>query len=161
MIAQLPADRMPPPRATGISRFERLFRLSARLDIDKSDIKRHEEFVNRKIYDLLICAEETARLNGRDVIEPRDLPLTQGLRRCIEDFKEIDETIELRPILDYIAKRPPLGLGYSDETEAEFPNIAGGISVALARSFKLIDPELKNPQTKHWERAHSIFSLLL
>jgi hypothetical protein len=66
MIAQLPADRMPPPRPTGISRFERLFRVAAGLDIDKSDIKRHEDFVNRKIYDLLICAEETARLNGRD-----------------------------------------------------------------------------------------------
>jgi hypothetical protein len=134
--------------------------VAAGLDIDKSDI-RHEEFLNRRIYDLLICAEETARLNGREVIEPRDLPLTQGLQRCIEDFKEIDETIELRPILDYIAKRPPLGLGYSDETEAEFPNIAGGISVALARCFKLIDPELKNLQTKHWQRAHGILSLLL
>jgi hypothetical protein len=161
MIAQLPVDRTPPPRPTGISRFERLFRVAGALDIDKSDIKRHEDFVNRKIYDLLICAEETARLNGRDVIELRDLPLTQGLRRCIGDFKEIDETIELRPILDYIAKRPPLGLGYSDETKAEFPNIAGGISVAVARTFKLADPGLKNPQTKHWERAHSIFSLLL
>jgi hypothetical protein len=161
MIAQLPADRMPPPRPTGISRFERLFRMAAGLDIDKSDIKRHEDFVNHKIYDLLICAEETARLNGRDVIELRDLPLTPGLRRCIEDFKEIDEAIELRPILDYIAKRPPLGLGYSDETEAELSNIAGGISVAVARCFKLIDPELKNPQTKHWERGFNIFSLLL
>jgi hypothetical protein len=161
MIAQLPADRMPPPRPTGISRFERLFRVAAALDIDKSDIKRHEDFVNHKIYHLLICAEETARLNGRDVIALRDLPLTRGLRRCIGDFKEIDETIELRPILDYIAKRPPLGLGYSDETKAELPDIAGGISVAVARIFKLADPELKNPQSKHWERARSIFSLLL
>jgi hypothetical protein len=161
MIAQLPADRMPPRRPTGISRFERLFRVAGGLDIDKSDIKRHEDFVNRKIYDLLVCAEETARLNGRDVIEVRDLPIAQGLRRCIEDFKEIDETIELRPILDYIAKRPPLGLRYSDATEAEFPNIAGGISVALARTFKLVDPKLKNPQTEHWERAQRIFGLLL
>ncbi|MEA2962892.1 MAG: hypothetical protein QOI46_2990 [Alphaproteobacteria bacterium] len=161
MIAQLPADRMPPPRPIGISHFERLFRVAGGLDIDKSDIKRHEDFVNRKIYDLLICADETARLNGRDVIELRDLPLTQGLRGCIGDFKQIDETVELRPILDYIAKWPPLSLGYSDETKAEFPNIAGGISVAVARTFKLVDPELKNPQTKHWERAHSIFSLLL
>jgi uncharacterized protein DUF1931 len=78
MIAQLPADRMPPRRPTGISRFERLFRVAAGLDIDKSDIKRHEDFVNRKIYDLLVCAEETARLNGRDVIEVRDLPIARG-----------------------------------------------------------------------------------
>jgi hypothetical protein len=33
--------------------------------------------------------------------------------------------------------------------------------VALARSFKIIDPDLKNPQTVHWERCFQIFDLLL
>ena len=161
MIAQLPADKMPPPRPTSISRFERLFRVAGGLDIDKTDIKRHDEFVNHKIYDLLARGEDTARLNGRHLIEPHDLPITQGLGKCIRDFKEIDETIALQSILDHIAKRSPLGLDFSEETEAEFPSIAGGISVALARSFKLIDPKLKNPQTKHWERAFQVFDLLL
>ena len=32
--------------------------------------------------------------------------------------------------------------------------------MALARTFTIIDPELKNPQTKHWERAFQIFDLL-
>jgi hypothetical protein len=39
--------------------------------------------------------------------------------------------------------------------------VAGGLSVALARTFKLIDPDVKNPQTAHWERAFQIFALLL
>jgi Domain of unknown function (DUF1931) len=52
-------------------------------------------------------------------------------------------------------------LAYSSETETRLPEIAGGISVALARSFKIIDPELKNPQTEHWERSQRIFDLLL
>ena len=39
MIAQLPADRMPPPRPVGISHFERLFRVGGGLDLDKSDIR--------------------------------------------------------------------------------------------------------------------------
>jgi hypothetical protein len=38
--------------------------------------------------------------------------------------------------------------------------IAGGI-VALARTFKIIDPKLKNPQTEHWERSQRLFDLLL
>jgi hypothetical protein len=39
--------------------------------------------------------------------------------------------------------------------------LAGGISVALARTFKIIDPALKNPQSEHWERSQRIFDLLL
>jgi hypothetical protein len=52
-------------------------------------------------------------------------------------------------------------LAYSVETEAQLPGIVGGLSVALARTFKIIDPDLKNPQTMHWERASNIFDLLL
>jgi hypothetical protein len=52
-------------------------------------------------------------------------------------------------------------LPLSDETEAELPAIAGGIGVALARLFKILDPKLKNPQSEHWERSFHIFDLLL
>jgi hypothetical protein len=34
-------------------------------------------------------------------------------------------------------------------------------SLALARTFKIIDPDLKNPQSEHWERSFRIFDLLL
>jgi hypothetical protein len=33
--------------------------------------------------------------------------------------------------------------------------------VALARSFKIIDTKLVNPQSVHWERAYRLFDLLL
>jgi hypothetical protein len=160
MIAQLPADRMPPSRPTAISRIERVFRFAG-LDIDKADIKRYNAFVNHKIYDLLVRGEAIAHANGRRIIEPHDLPITKGLQESIQAFREIDETIELRPILDYLTKRPPLDARYGEQTEAELADIAGGLSVALARSFRLIDPDLKNPETKDWERAFSIFDLLL
>jgi hypothetical protein len=39
--------------------------------------------------------------------------------------------------------------------------VVGGLTVALARSFKIIDPETHNPSTTHWERATQIFDLLL
>ena len=144
-----------------IAKFERFFRLAAGLDVDKSDLKRYRTFVNDKIYDLLLRAQAAAKANGCDVIEPHDLPITKGLQERIHEFRRIDEQIELQPILDQLAARPPLDLAYSEETEARFPEIAGGISVALAHSFKVIDPDLKNPQTKHWECVLRIFGLLL
>ena len=61
----------------------------------------------------------------------------------------------------WIAPRPLLDPSYSEETEARLPAIAGGLSVALARTFKVIDSHLKNPATEHWERAFQMFDQLL
>jgi hypothetical protein len=44
--------------------------------------------------------------------------------------------IALRPILDHLASRRPLDLAHSEETEARLPEIAGGLSVALARTSR-------------------------
>lgn len=145
----------------GVSRFERFFRVAAGLDVDKSDLKRYSDFVNRKVYDLLVVGQATAKANGRDVIEPQDLPVTKGLRESIREFEGIEEEIELRPILEQLAALPPLHLAYAEETEARLPEIAGGLSLGLARTFKIVDPELKNPQTGHWEQVFGIFDLLL
>ena|SRR5918992_209343 len=147
--------------AMSIAKFERFFRVPAGLDVDKSDLKRYSDFVNQKIYDLLLRGQATAKANGRDIIEPFDVPITKGLQERIHDFRTIDEEIELEPILDYLTRRSPLDLTYSEGTEAQLSDIVGGLSVALARTFKIIDPDLKNPQTKQWERAFSIFDLLL
>jgi hypothetical protein len=148
-------------RVTSLAKFERLFRAAADLDIDKKDFKRYRDFVNQKTYDFLIRGKAAARANGRDIIEPCDLPITKGLQERIHEFRAIDQEIELKPILAYIATRRPLDLTCSVETEAQLPRIVGGISVALARAFKITDPTLKNPQTMQWERAIRIFDLLL
>jgi hypothetical protein len=145
----------------GISKLERLFRLAAQLDVDKSDLQRYTNFVNQKIYDLLLRGEAAAKANGRDIIQPYDLPITKGLQERVHEFKRINAEIDLQSVLEYLAKEPPLDLAYSDETEAELPHIFGGVSVALARTFKVIEPDLRNPQTKHWEQAMGIFNLLL
>jgi len=144
-----------------INKFERFFRIAAGLDVDKKDLKRYSDFVNQKTYDLLIRGKAAATENGRDIIEPADLPITKGLQESIHEFRKIEEEIELKSILEYIAALPPLNLTYSDETEERLPAVVGGLSVALARSFTIIDPDLKNPQTRHWERACRIFNLLL
>jgi hypothetical protein len=162
MIAARPADRHPPAtHVMGVARFEHFFRSAAGLDVDKQDLKRYSEFVNHKLYDLLLRGNATAAANGRDIIQPSDLPITKGLQESIQVFRHLDEEIELRPILDRLAARPPLDRAYSDETEQQFPRIVGGLSVALARSFKILDPELKNPQAEHWQKSMQIFDLLL
>ena len=162
MIAKRPVDwAEPPTHVMGVAKFERLFRTAAGLDVDKQDLKRYSDFINHKIYDLLIRGEAAAKANGRDIIQPFDLPITKGLQETIHAFREIDESIELKPILDQITARPPLDLAISVETEARLPAIAGGLSIALARTFKIIDPDLKNPQTLHWQRCFEIFDLLL
>ncbi len=145
----------------GVSKFERLFRQAAGLDVDKSDLRRLNDFVRDKIRDLLIVAEASARANGRDVVQLWDLPITKGLQESFHNFDKLDTELELDPILEMIAALPMLDLAYATEVEEEMPRIVGGLTVALARTFKIIDPTVKNPQTLHWDRAVEIFNLLL
>jgi hypothetical protein len=139
----------------------RLFREAAGLDIDKSDLRRHDEFVNRKIHDLLQRACAIAKANERDVVLPQDVPVTAGLQQCIHAFRALDQDVEVRPILDQLAKLPQLELDFSDALTAALPDLAGGLSVALARSFKIVNPGLKNPDSADWDRAFALFDLLV
>jgi hypothetical protein len=144
-----------------IAKFERFFRAAANLDIDKSDLRRYSDFVYRKVHDLLLRGKAAAKASGNPIIEPFDLPITKGLQECIHAFRRLDQQIDLKPILDHLAAQPQLGVSYSDETEALLPKIVGGLSVALARAFKIIDPDLKNPNSGHWQRVFRIFDLLV
>ena len=132
-----------------------------RITVDKQDLKRYSDFINRKVYDLLVQAEAVAKANGRVIIEPFDLPITRGLQQSIREFENIDERIELRPILDHLTAQPPLMFAYGENTERRLPSVVGGLSVALARAFKIIDGDLKNPATEHWQKCFRIFDLLM
>jgi hypothetical protein len=46
-----------------------------------------------------------------------------------------------------------------DEIEAGFPT--SWRAVALARAFKILDPDLKHPAAELWQRSFQIFDLLL
>ena len=86
------------PHVMSVPKFERFFRTAASLDIDKADIARFDDFIDRD---------------------------------------------------------------YSHETEARLPDIAGGLSVALAHVIRLIDPESKHPFGEQWERATRVFDELM
>jgi hypothetical protein len=146
---------------TAVSKFERFFRVVAGLDVDKEDLPRYNDFVNKKITDLLVRAQAVAKANGRDIVMFVDMPITKGLRVCMFDFRRYDRELELASTLDELTPRPRLDFAYSEELDQQVPEIAGGLSVALARSFGIIDPALKNPASEHWERSMQLFNLLI
>src|SRR5690242_8366250 len=120
---------------TGVAKFERFFRVAASLDVDKNDLKRYQDFVYQKLYDLLLLGQASAKANHRDVLEPWDLPITKGLQERIHEFRDIDAEIELAPILDNLAARPPLDVALSEDAQARLVPVVGGVSLALARTF--------------------------
>ncbi len=144
----------------GFTKFERFFRAVGGVDVDRDDIKRYLDFVNDALYDLLLIGQATAKANVRDVILPWDLPVTKGLQESVHAFERLEEEIELRPILESLSAAP-LDAALADDTQAGLPLFFGGISVALARTFKFIDAELKAVHTEEWERTFSLFRLLI
>jgi hypothetical protein len=145
----------------GGAKFERFFRSAAGLKVDKNDLKAYNDFVNDKLYDFFLMGVAHAKANGRDIIEPQDLPVTKGLQECVHTFRKLDEEIELRPLLEDLTARPALELEASKETQARLPDLAGGVSVALARSLRTVDPERRHPLTPQWEEVYTLFHLLL
>ncbi|MFI1837190.1 DUF1931 family protein [Streptomyces olivaceoviridis] len=144
-----------------VSKFERFFRAVAGLDVDKNDLERYGDFVDAKLYDLLVVGQASAKANGRDTVEPEDLPITKGLQESIHRFRRLDEEVDLKPNLEQLAAHPPLDRTPTQETEERYPEIIGGLSVALAETFNIMYPDVKNPQTSHWDGVTAVFDRLL
>jgi len=146
---------------TSVNTWERFFRAAAGLNIDKNDIKRHQDFIDARLRSLVVRAEAVAKANRRDVIELWDLPITAGLQACLHEFEKVNADVDLTKALREITPLPPTDFDYSEQTRDNLVYLAGGVSVALARVLRLLDPDVKNPQTTHWERAERLFDVLL
>jgi hypothetical protein len=145
----------------GFTKFERFFRAAGEVSVDRDDLKRYLDFVNDALYDLLIIGQATAKANLRDIIQPWDLPVTKGLQESMHAFERLDEEIELRPVLESLAARPPLDMALDAGTEARLSQLFGAVSVALARTFRLIDADIKAVHTVEWDRAFQLFRQLI
>jgi len=145
----------------GFTKFERFFRAAGEVSVDRDDLKRYLDFVNDALYDLLIIGQATAKANLRDIIQPWDLPVTKGLQESMHAFERLDEEIGLRPVLESLAARPPLDMALDAATEARLPQLFGAVSVALARTFRLIDADIKAVHTVEWDRAFQLFRQLI
>jgi hypothetical protein len=145
---------------TGIPLFERFFHSAAGIKVDKNDLRRFREFVDEQIDSIAIAGRDAAKWNGRDVIEPQDLPITRGVQERMREFAKLDEAEEIRNLLRQVVRRPPADVTFSEDTEGVLVELFGGLSIALARSFRVIDPTSKNPSTHHWARAFALFRLM-
>lgn len=140
--------------------FERFFRSVGSVKIDKNDVRRFRNFVDEQIDNITIAGRDSAKWNGRDVIVPQDLPITAGLQERMREFDKLEAAGEIRELLRQQLRRPPATVTFAEDTEQLLPELFGGLAVALARSFRVIDPTLEKPATQHWERAFQLFRLV-
>jgi hypothetical protein len=143
----------------GIPEVQRFFRAAGGVDVDKADVGRYRTFVDEKVDDIAIAGRAAARWNSRDVIAPQDLPITKGLQERMREFAKLGEAGDIRDWLRGTLRRPPDDVTFGEETEDVLTEVFGGISVALARSFRIIDPEVQNPTSQHWDRVLDLFRL--
>ena len=145
---------------SGIPVFERFFRSVASIKIDKNDVRRFREFVDEQIDDIAIAGRNSAKWNGRDVIVPQDLPITTGVQERLREFDKVEEAEEIRELLGQVVRQPPGEVVFAEDAERLLPELFGGLSIALARLFRVVDPTLSNPSTEHWNRVFTIFRLV-
>ncbi len=145
---------------SGIPVFERFFRSVGSVKIDKNDVRRFREFVDKQIDNIAIAGRDSAKWDGRDIIVPQDLPITAGVQERMREFDKLEEAAEIPELLRQQLRRPPATVTFAEDTEHLLPELFGGLAVALARSFRVIDPTLENPSTQHWERAFRLFRLV-
>jgi hypothetical protein len=146
---------------SAVPKLERFFRSVANVSVDKDDLLRAEDFLYEKLYAMLLIGQAHAKANLREVLEPWDLPITRGLQDRIHDYRTLGAEVDLDPILEHLARRPPLDVVLSEETEDRLAPVVGGLSVALARAFLIVDPRAVHVTAAHWDRVRQIFDLLL
>jgi hypothetical protein len=145
----------------GYNRLKDFLHRSAGIDIDKSDMERLSELIGKKLNDLLVIGARNASYNDRDVIMEPDLPLTKGFLEHMQAVRRYDEQIDLKPILDQLATYPPLERTLSLDVEAMLPELVGTLAVLAGKTMKIVDPDVKNPDSAIWERALCLMDLLL
>ena len=146
---------------SGIPHFDRLFRAAAGINLDKNDVRRFRGFIDERIDAIAVAGRNIAKSNGRDVITPQDLPITKGLQERMREFDKFEEADAIYQLLRREVRTPPEDVTFADDTEELLPQLFGGLAIALAQSFTIIDPALKNPRTEHWERAFKLFGLVM
>ena len=145
----------------GISKLEALMRKSASLDIDKNKAKEITDIVEKKLYDLLLIGESNASYNARDVIWESDVPLTKGFLESLQKFKNLEEEIAVKDVLDFLATMPPLKYPLEAELEKKLPEITGTLIYILANLIKSISPDTRKPSSEDIEKAGKVLDLTM
>ena len=145
----------------GFTKLEAPFRKAASLDIHKEHAKEITDFVGKKVYDLLLAAEFSTNMNGRDVIWESDLPITKGLQEAIIEFRKLEEELPIEDIIEQLTHYPVLKYELSPEVEAKLPEITGTMLVIMAKVMRYIDDEPRAVNEKLIQKSKQILDLTL
>jgi hypothetical protein len=94
------------------------------------------------------------------VIAAQDLPITKGVQERMREFDKLEEADEIRELLRQVVRQPPGDIAFADDTEQLLPELFGGLSVALARTLRVVDPTVSNPSSELWDRVFTLFRLV-
>ena len=144
----------------GYTKLEKLFKSIASLELKKGHAKDITDIVEEKLVDLLIAGERNANINGRDIINEGDLPITKGLQETIIEFRKLEEEIEIDDILKFLTTIPPLKYPLSVELEGKLSEIVGAILVVIAKVLKEVENN-KLIDHKSIEKTKRIMDLTL
>jgi hypothetical protein len=144
----------------GYTRLKDIFRKGASLDIAKGHAKEIIDIVEQKVYDLLLAGERNAKYNDRDVIWVCDVPLTKGMEETIDQFKKLEEELDVKDVVEMLTKYPPT-ITLESALEDRLPEITGGIFLTLAKIMKDIDTKKRSVDHDLIRTAKDILDLTL
>jgi hypothetical protein len=154
-----PALRLNAPQDIG--GFERFFRLVANVKVEPQDVVRYRQFVSRKLQEMLERAQGVAEANDRTSIRLCDLAIPNGLQRSMDAYRSLEPILDLEMTARVTELQPPHGGHCPHEIEQLLPVIAGGLAIALGRSFRIVDARLQGAYCLHWDQAFDLMELVL
>ncbi len=136
-----------------------LFRRGVGLDIDKSKAERIIEHTERVLRDMFDIAMEKAERRKAEEVVLDDIPLTKGIKEYMKKFHEIEEEIDVEPIIAYLklGKWVPL----SKEVVEILPELVGTLLLLSGRVIKTISEDTRKPTATEVEKALSAIDLIL
>ncbi|BBG66852.1 hypothetical protein NNO_2149 [Hydrogenimonas sp.] len=143
----------------GAYKIEQIFKAAAGLRLPKNKVAEIEQKVDSKLYDMLVTAEESAGYNARDVIWLSDVPLTKAMKDSMMKFRELEEELQLEPLLEKLASRPPLKYELEVALEKRLPEIAGTLIYILAKITKEFSPGDNLVSEDELKRAFRVLDL--
>jgi hypothetical protein len=133
----------------GISELQRFLRSAGGLDVDKADVRRFWEFVDARVDGVAVAG----------VTPPGPITGLQEQTRAFGMLESARRDPALAP--RYGARRPPDDVTFGEETEDLPIEIFGGLGVAPARVFHVLDEHLENPASEVRDRAFELFRQLV
>jgi Domain of unknown function (DUF1931) len=109
---------------------------------------------------MTLPSRAATRPSGTAVIVAQDLPTTKGIQERMREFDKLEEAEEIRELLRQVLRQPPVDVTFAEDTERLLPELFGGLSIALARWFRVVDATVSNPSTEHWNRVFTLFRLV-